>query len=408
MKKKFKWLLILAVAVLSCAAYGTVLLKPISAEAEKVVRGDLSNSFTVQGEVVPEKSLVLNSLTSGQVVSLPFQAGNQVKAGEVLMETGGASQTDLDIQREQYRQQLASARQQYDRLFGEGGSAAASLISAKSEYDLAEQNYKNAQTLFDDGGYISQTELDNAKTERDLAFQKYEQAGEDNSDATREYYQGLIASAEKQLNMLEDTVKPGAVKMPWDGVVWEVYTDVGTYLSQNQPVVKVYEPGDMKITASLLSEDAVLIKPDQTAKVKYADGTEEELKVTFVSPVAGKEISSIGMEENRCTVELRPEKLPGQAGAGQEADVTFTAVSAERVITVPSLAVVPDGRESFVYTVEGSKAVLKQVETGRKSGGRVEILSGLSEGEAVLTDPYDAKVKKGSRVDAVFSEKTMD
>lgn len=403
MKKKFKWILIAIIAVLSCGAYGAALLKPVPVEAENAARGNLESRITVQAAVLPATDTVLNSVTAGQVVSLPFQVGSVVKAGEVLMRAGAAAQTDLELQREQYRQQLSTARQQYDRLFGERGTAKSGLDSAQSEFSLADKNFENARVLYEEGGYISQSELDGLKTRRDLAYQALLQAKEDDSEPTKEYYRSQIASAEKQLKTLENTVTPGEIVMPYDGVVWEIYTNVGSFLAPNQPVVRIYAPENMKLEASLLSEDALLIKPDQTARVKYADGTQEDARVTFVSRVATKELSSIGMEENRCSVELLPAFLPEYAGAGQQADVTFTIMAAKQVITVPSSAIVPGKEGSFIYVIIEGKAERQQVETGKKSGGRVEIISGLSEGETVVSDPYNAKLKEGSRVRAVFS-----
>lgn len=400
MKKRFRWILIGIIAVLSCGAYGMTLLRPISVKAENAVRRNLENSLTVQATVLPVTDAVLNSLTAGQVASLPYQVGSTVRAGEILMRAGAASQADLELQREQYRQQLSAARQQYDRLFGERGTEKSKLDTAKSEFSLADKNYANAKTLFDEGGYISQSELDTIKTQWDLAYQTLLQAKEDNSESTKEYYESQITSNEKQLKTLENTVTPGEIVMPYDGVVWELYTSVGSFVAPNQPVARIYAPDNMKIEASLLSKDALLIKPEQMATVKYADGTKEEAKVTFISRVATKKLSTIGMEENRCSVELSPASLPEYAGAGQQADVTFTIIAAEQVLTVPSTAIVSGAEGNQIYVINGKKAEIQRVETGKKSGGRVEIISGLSEGDTVIADPYNAKVKQGSRVEA--------
>lgn len=398
MKKKVKMILFAFIVLLSCGAYALVLLKPPEVETEEAVPGDLENQFTVQGTIVPKHSLVLNASVAGEVEALPYQAGMEIPEGEMLLETKGGSQTELDIQQEQFRQQLAAARQEYDRLFGETGTAELAQKAAQSEYDLAQKNYANAKILADQGGYVSQSEVNTLKTQSDLLYQKLLQSKEDNSESRRSFQRQLIASYEKQLLMLEDSVSPGMITMPYDGVLWELYTDVGSYLAPNQPVAKIYEQGDLKLEASVLSEDAVRLMPEQAAEVVYADGSRGEAYVTFISKVASKELSSIGMEESRSLVELRTDGWPEYVGGGQQVDISFTITTAKQVLTVPSSAVIPERTASIIYLVKNGRAVATVVETGRKEGGRVEVLSGLLEGDVVITDPYEENMKDGIKV----------
>lgn len=404
MKRKVKWIFLAAIAAISIGAYAAVLLKPAEALAERAVKGNLENQFTVSASILPVSGMVLNSVTAGNVAELPYLPGMEVKEGEILLKTDTASQTTIDLQREQTAQQLSAARQEYDRLYGPNGSAAAALKVAESEYRLAKKNYDNGAVLARQGGFIAQSELDSLKTQLDLADQKYSQAKEDNSEEQKAHSQERIASFERQLALLDDTVNPGAVKMPYDGVLWEVYTEEGAYLSPNQPVAKIYRPDAMKLSASVLSEEAVSLRPGLRAEVVYADGSRTEAEVSFIARTAKKQMSSIGLEENRCTVELKPESLPEYAGAGQTADVTFHVVTALEVFSVPAAAVMPTETGSAVYLIQNGKAVLRTVETGKREGGRVEIISGLEEGDIVASDPYNDNVKKNGRVKAILKE----
>lgn len=47
---------------------------------------------------------------------------------------------------------------------------------------------------------------------------------------------------------------------------------------------------------------------------------------------------------------------------------------------------------------KGSRAILTSVETGEQSDGRTEIVSGLEEGQEIITNPYDADISDGKRV----------
>ena len=118
----------------------------------------------------------------------------------------------------------------------------------------------------------------------------------------------------------------------------------------------------------------------------------------FLSPVSTEELSVLGIEENRSKVILTVDGLSDRIGAGHQADLTFHAVHKEQVLQVPSAAIVPDTDGDAVYVKKGSRAILTSVETGEQSDGRTEIVSGLEEGQEIITNPYDADISDGKRV----------
>lgn len=400
MKKKYKLILAGIVAAVFAVVAAVTMLKPAVVETETVAEGNLETELTIQGTLLPKHSTLVSAGFQGAVREMPCQAGTALKQGEMILRMGYESQAELELSREQYRQQLTSAKQTYENLFGEHGSAPGALSAAQSDYELARKNYENGSVLAA-AGSISQIELEGLANQYNKARQALNQASETNSESNRKYYEELIASYEKQLETLEQVANPGEILMPYDGVVWELYPSEGQYVTANEAVAKIYRPGDMKIQASLLTEDAVRLTEGQPVSVEYADGTVEEAEVSFVSAVAGQTMSTIGMEENRCQVEFQPDIMPEHAGAGHQVDVTCTLVAAEQVLSVPSSAIVPVTGGSAVYVMKGGKARLVSVETGKKSGGRVEITAGLTIGDVIVLDPYENDVKDGSRVTAL-------
>lgn len=401
MKRNYKWLFGSLILLISVGAYLYSLQKPIPVEAQVMEQADLSTTFTALGTLMPTDSRVINATVSGKIQEMSGKQGMALTAGESLARIGGGAQTNLEIQREQYRQQLTGARQEYDSMFGSGGLAEAGQKAAESEYRLLEKQYNNGKLLADQGGYISQAELDQLKAGLDRAWQQVLKAREANSKSSKEAYESLIASYERQLEMMETTVQEEVLAMPYDGVVWERYCDPGEFVVENQPVVKIYDPGKMKIEVSLLSEDAVLLKTGEQAVLTFGDRIKGEGTITFISLVAGTVTSSIGMEENRSLVELATDSIPEGMGAGYGVDVTFRLTEKTSVLSLPLSALVPLGEGDGVYRIAQGKAVLIPVETGAKSGGRIEVISGVEAGDVVLTDPYADEVKDGSRVRAL-------
>lgn len=397
MKKKVKWILMAMLLLGTTAAFLLAAMKPVLVKTETAAGGNLEKKITVQARMMPAGSKMLNAPAGGVVTEIFYQPGEEAGQGEVLLLTDGASQPSADLQIEQMHLQLTVARQEYDRLYGENGAAQAEYNTVQSQYQLAQKSYSQASTLAA-GGFLPQAELDALKTQLDFAYEAYLQAQESLSEKSRNNYLNRIASYEKQLAVLEQSREPGTVTMPYDGVVWEVFTAEGAYIMPNEPVAKIYQPEQLKLEAGLLPEDAALLQKDMRASVLYADGSRGEAAVSFISKTAVSQLSSIGMEEHRSTVRLTPDKLPEYAGAGQTADVTLTVVYARDIITVPASAIVSAGEESLLYVVHAGKAEAVPVVTGRRESGRVEIVSGLKGGEAVITDPYEAEISQGRLV----------
>lgn len=397
MKKKYKRIVAGLIVLIGLIVSGISVIKPLPVMAEQAARGDLERKFTVQAVVEPVYSTVLNAPAAGMVKEIPFQNGMEVEAGEVLLRTDTSQEINMDLQREQIRQQLSAARQQYERLYGENGEAQSAFAAAESRYLLAQRNFDSGKVLAASGD-LAQMDLEILKNEREVAYQQYVQARENLSERRKGLYEEQIDSLERQLAALTGAVSPGILYMPYRGVLWETYVQEGAYLSQNQPVAKVYSLGEMRIAASVLAEDAAFLETGMEAELAYPDGSRSAAEVMFVSRTAEKVLSSTGIEERRCRVELAADEMPERLGAGQEVDATFGVVKAERVLTVPSAAIMPKGLGSVVYVIRAGRAVETEVMTGMAENGRVEVVSGISEGDVVVAEPYESGVKDGKRV----------
>lgn len=89
----------------------------------------------------------------------------------------------------------------------------------------------------------------------------------------------------------------------------------------------------------------------------------------------------------------------------------FLTVSLQRdrgnVLVIPEEAIVPEGGQQFVFVVKGDKVVKQRVELGHRVPGRVEVTSGLSEGEQVVTEGTQ-KVRDGSLVQVLPANTATD
>ena len=83
--------------------------------------------------------------------------------------------------------------------------------------------------------------------------------------------------------------------------------------------------------------------------------------------------------------------------AGTDMMASFESSKTGNVLQIPKNALVAEKDEAFVYVVENDKAVGKSIKTGNIVNGKVEVLSGLKEGDKVITNGQ-INIKEGSNV----------
>ncbi len=438
MKKKYKILLAVVLAVVCVATGAVYLLSPKPVLTQTVEYGVLADQFSVQGRAAPADTMVLRAPTTGYVADILLEAGRAATQGQELMTLDAdLTQTQLKnqiqslryqqqmlssqstLQAEQIKLQLADARQQYARQFGEGEDyAVAEALHdiAATVYIQAKDDYNEAEDLGVDGSTLLALENQMKIARRNLLIAKA-----DNSEETRLYMKGLIASYEAQLASLGNTgnasaavrdlqvtidyltskLEAGPVAAPYDGIVWELYVRPGDYVAENSPVARVYRPGSLRLEAQLLAQDAMGLRLEEVVSCRLPDGSELTGTIGFISPIGAESVSSIGLTETKSLVEITVQGLPEQLGAGQPVELTFSSVVADSVLSVPAVSLVPTKNGSGVYLVQAGRARLVEVQTGLKAGGWVEIVSGLTQGDVLITNPYEGALKNGSFVKPV-------
>ena len=112
-----------------------------------------------------------------------------------------------------------------------------------------------------------------------------------------------------------------------------------------------------------------------------------------VEPTGFTKISALGVEEQRVLVIIditSPPEEWARLGDGYRVEARFVLWEGENVLQVPSSALFREGDGWAVFALGGGFAVRKPVELGKRSGLIAEVLSGLQEGDMVITHPDDA------------------
>jgi RND family efflux transporter MFP subunit len=252
----------------------------------------------------------------------------------------------------------------------------------RAELGLAEREVKRAEEMFA-GKAIPEKQLDAARVARDVAAAK-------------------LAAAERQLalhrsNQRGAAAGPGGaafeLRSPLEGVV--SYADVmpGAVVEAGTRLVSVLNPERLWLEARVYEADAPKVERSPGASFTVA-GFDQEFTV---DEKTGRRVA-VGSVVDRATRTVPVIfELPNPEGVlkpGMFAKVTLHTGETVRGVAIPESAVIDDNGKPTVFVMEGGESFFKRaIRPGVSSGGWLQVLEGVSEGERVVSrGAYEIKL----------------
>jgi len=192
---------------------------------------------------------------------------------------------------------------------------------------------------------------------------------------------GQLAAAKGKFLGAQAQLSYSEIKSPIDGVVTERPQYPGELAAANQPLLTVMDLSKLIAKAHIAQTAAVALKAGDPAEMQLP-GVEDKVKgrVSLISPAVdpGSTTIEVWVETSKPGSALKP---------GMTVQVQIAAATAKDALAVPASAVYKnaDGTSFVLVVGTDEKAHVKTVETGIRSATQVQILSGIKEGEAVIT-----------------------
>lgn len=249
-------------------------------------------------------------------------------------------------------------------------------VSLKSSFDSAELAYKNAKRL-------SEKRLTEAEANLNLARSQNTLQLKGAREETVAAQSAAVSAARSALAQAESSLEEGVIKAPFSGTVATISLKIGSRVSPGQGIFDLVDEKENHIVVYVPESDIARLDTGDTAKIRFDAFRGEEFsgKVSFVSPVA---TNIQGVTRFKVIIEI--EERAGDLKTGISADVDINAEERLNVVAVPSRAVVREDGKTFVRTKKGQVWEKVEVTTGlRSTDGYTEILSGLNEGDEVIT-----------------------
>lgn len=381
--KKKKLIICMSVAIAIIAAV-TIFMrsnkrKPITIiyETAKVERATISNSVTATGTIEPVNKVEVGTQVSGIISKIYVDYNSIVKKGQVIAE----------LDKINLESELASAK--------------ANLASSKSELDYQETNYKRMKALHDKG-FISDDDFDIA----DLSYKKAKEA----------YLVQLQTVQKAQTNLGYATITS-----PIDGVV------LSKDVEEGQTVAASFSTPTLFTIARDLTDMQVVANVDEADIGNVRDGQRVTFTVdafpddTFEGRV--KQVRQQGEEESNVVtyevvisapnndLKLKPQ-LTANVNIYTEEIENVVSVPAKALRFSPSKEMMNDGEKikdcnatNKLWIKEANILKAYPVKTGITNGIRTQILEGVKEGTAVITN---AKAKGGTEEDNISEQNSQE
>jgi membrane fusion protein (multidrug efflux system) len=303
-------------------------------KAVQVRLGEVQADVYAVGSLLAEESVLIRPEIDGRVVDIHFAEGQHVAKGAKLVTLDPA----------EYRAQLAQAE-------------------AQARTDA--QRYERAKELLAQK-FISQEALDVARNNVDRS-------------------EALRREAEVRLSKT-------VISAPFPGTVGLRLISPGAYVEKGTDIVRLENIGSIKLDFRVPELYSSQVRAGQQVAVRLDAFPGEQFtgRIYAVEPV---------VDEKTRTVLLRA-RVPNQGlklKPGMFVRVALTLETRKNAILVPEPAIWPQGQDSFVFRVEGGKAMLTKVEIGARRPGEVEIVAGLSPNDTVVTEGQ-MKLRDGAPV----------
>jgi len=285
-------------------------------------------AFPAESLVEAVQQATVGAQVPGRVLEVKADAGQAVKKGEVLMRI--------------------DARE-----------AAEAARAAEAQYANAKVSYERTKSLVAQK-FMSAAALDKAKADFDAAAANRSAAGASQSHAT------IVA--------------------PMTGIVARRHAELGDMAMPGTPLFTIYQPGSLRVTASIPQYRLKEMRGVTTARVEFPELGKwvDAVKVQLL-PTAD---AATHVSQVRVSLPDVPEATPGMF-----ARVHFVTGRADK-LTVPAAAVVRRGEVAAVYVqTPDNRLSLRQLRLGDAVGqGEIEVLAGLAAGDRVVADPVKAAI----------------
>ena len=365
----------------------------VKVAVENAEKRAITETITANGKIQPEMEVKISPDVPGEIVELNVKEGDDVVKGQLLCR----------IKPDTYISQR-------DRSLAAISSAQARQAQSEAQFIQAELAFNRSKQLYEEQT-ISKSEFEQSQASYQVAKSEV--------DAAR----FSVISAEASLKEANENLVKTTIYAPMSGTVSMLLIElgervVGTSMMTGTEMMRIADLSRMEAQVEVNENDIVRVKTGDTAVVEvdaYMDykfmGIVTEIansaKTTGVSAdqVTNFDVKILIMPESYQA--LVDDRNPNPLRPGMSTTVDIQTVTKTDIVAVPIQSVttrtdttnleattISDDIRTLVFTTDGTYAYAKDVKTGIQDNNYIEIVSGVTAGEKVISAPFSAISKK--------------
>jgi membrane fusion protein (multidrug efflux system) len=339
-------------------------------------RGEISSTIASTANLKAQREVDVASQAEGVVKEVLVEEGDVVSQGQLLCRLDD-SQAQIRLQ--SARQKLAQARLQLEKARIQEEKAQVQVKNTRDEFDRYQKLY--AERL------VSEKEVAQVKYRLDEL--EHDQRA---SDSQARELTHRVEELEAEIAQSELEIAHTRVYAPFSGVITARTVNVGQTVRNLDPLFKLGDFTPLQADVFLSEREAATIRPGQSARILSNVGSDEGAQGTVarISPVVDQSTGTV-----KVTVELARGSQTLKPGAFVRVEIRTDTRAG--TILVPKRALVEEDGERFLFVAENDTVKRVKVEAGYQNGSEIEILSGVSDGQAVVVAGQGA-LKDGSKI----------
>jgi HlyD family secretion protein len=365
----------------------------VKVAVENAEKRTIVETITANGKIQPEKEVKISPDVSGEIVELTIKEGYSVEKGQLL----------LRIKPDTYISQK-------DRSLAAIASARARLAQSEAQFTQAELAFKRSKQLYDEQT-VSKSDFEQAQATYTVAKAEVDAA------------KFSVVSAEASVKEANENLTKTSIYAPMSGTVSMLLVELGervagTNLMAGTELLRVADLSRMEAQVQVNENDIPRVKLGDTALIEVDAYLDQKFK-GIVTEIANS-AKTTGVSADQVTnfdvkILVLPQSYKKLVDAGDKnpfrpgmsATVDIRTQSKSDILTVPiqsvttrtdtaKIAGTPSEKDirTIVFITDGKYSFARDVKTGIQDNSYIEVLSGLSVNDRVISSPFSAISKK--------------
>jgi HlyD family secretion protein len=366
---------------------------PLKVRAATVERGPIRSLISTNGKVEPIQGFESHAPIATTVKRILVKEGDHVRKGQLLLQL---DDDDIRAQAARALAQVKSAEADQAALRNSGTqeevlTLQSQLVKARSTLDTAQRNLESLRRLQQQGaaspGEVRQAEDTLQRAQADFTLLEQKQK-ERYSPPEAARIEAQASGAQAAYDAAEDALHKSSVRAPFDGTVYSLPVKTGAFVQNGDLLLQVADLTKVLVRAFVDEPDIGRLQIGQKVEITWdaLPGRVWTGKVNTI-PASVKPHLNRNVGEITCLIDNQDLRLLPNVNVG----VAIVVAEDANVLTLQRDALRIDESKPYVFRIVDNRLKRQDITISQQNLTRVEITSGLSEGDRVALPAEESK-----------------